>query len=99
MVQKIVWKKRAKISFDRIIDFLLLQWNEDVADDFAQLVDSKIDALSKTPEIGLLSEFSGFRKTIIHEHLVLFYEFFPGENLLELHLFWDTREDPDKIKF
>ena len=55
---------------------------------------------ARNPEIGrLVDATSGLRMTILHQNAVLYYYYFPVENIIELVLFWDTRQNPTSQNF
>ncbi len=74
MALKIYWTKRAEKSFENIIDFLLEEWNEKVAENFTKKVFDFLNILSEFPEIGTIEnsekEIRGFN---IIKQVILFY--------------------------
>lgn len=54
MALKIRWSKRAVHKFDKIIEYLSTEWNEQVTEDFVKKVVGFIDTLSDFPQIGII---------------------------------------------
>jgi plasmid stabilization system protein ParE len=54
MALTIRWIKRAEKKFDRIIEYLLIEWNEQVTETFVKKVYDFIDTLTDFPEIGTI---------------------------------------------
>ncbi len=98
MALKIYWTKRAEKSFENIIDFLLEEWNEKVAENFTKKVFDFLNILSKFPEIGSIEngekEIRGFN---IIKQVILFYRI--KENKIILLKFFNNRQHPEKKGF
>ena len=54
MALTIRWTKRAEKKFDKIIEYLLIEWNEQVTEAFVKKVYEFIDTLADFPEIGIM---------------------------------------------
>lgn len=52
MALEIQWSKRADRKFDKILEYLLLEWGEHVTRSFFKKVYGFLDILSEYPEIG-----------------------------------------------
>ena len=50
MALAIHWSKRAEKKFDKIIEYLLIEWNEQVTETFVKKVYDFIDTLADFPE-------------------------------------------------
>lgn len=42
---------------------------------------------------------TNFRKTTINKRVVLYYQYKPRKKEIELLVFWNTQQDPDKLIF
>ena len=98
MALKIYWTKRAEKSFENIIDFLLEEWNEKVAENFTKKVFDFLNILSEFLEIGSIEnsekEIRGFN---IIKQVILFYRV--KENKIILLKFFNNRQNPKKKEF
>ena len=96
MAQKIVWKPEAKDDFHEIVDYLLNEWPDDVAEKFTEQVDKAQDFIQQHPAIGMKAgRLRSVRKIVIAPHYSLYYTFLNDEiwilNLL------DNRQKEEKI--
>src|SRR5665647_627047 len=98
MALKIHWTKRADKKFDKIIDYLLVEWNEKVTKSFVKNVYDLIDILAEYPEIGTLeNKEKGIRGLTIVKQVNIFYKF-QDDQLIILN-FFDNRKDPHGKRF
>jgi len=54
MALEIHWTTQADRKFDKIIEFLLKEWNQRVTESFVKKVYDTIDILAEFPEIGTI---------------------------------------------
>jgi plasmid stabilization system protein ParE len=54
MALEIIWTKQADRKFDRIIVYLLHEWNQKVTASFVRKVYDTLDTLAEFPEIGTI---------------------------------------------
>ena len=98
MVKKIIWRKTADKSFDKIVFFLHENFSNKVAHDFAKTVYEKIDRLEKQPYIGpKVSGTKSVRYINFGKNYQMFYRV-DGTTLI-ISYFFDTRQDPSKKPF
>ena len=98
MALEILCTKQADRKFDKIIDYLLHEWNQKVTQAFVKKVYDTIDPLAEFPEIGTIEhkekEIRGF--TIIKQ-INVFYKV--SNNKLIILNFFDNRQSPAKKRF
>jgi len=98
MALKILWSKRAEKKFNKIIEYLLEEWNEQITDAFVKKVFELIDTITEFPEIGIIeNKEKAIRGFSIVKQISIFYH-------LEKHQiiildFFDNRQSPKKKKF
>jgi plasmid stabilization system protein ParE len=98
MALEIFWTKGADRKFDKIIEYLSLQWNEQVTSTFIKKVYSFLDVLSEFPEIGTIeNQEKGIRGFNIAKQINVFYLVRDGKIILLD--FFDNRQNPQKKKF
>jgi plasmid stabilization system protein ParE len=100
MVFKIIWTPKAINSYISTINYLELAWTEKEVKKFILLVEKKLNVLKKQPNIGLSKNKShnNIRYTIVHKRVSLIYRTKPKKNEIELLLFWNTYQNPSKLK-
>jgi plasmid stabilization system protein ParE len=96
MTFEIIWTRNAICHFDEIINFLLLTWNEEIAQSFIDLVENELLFIKSNPKCyPMFDEFRNIRKVVVHKNVSLFYRL--NENKIELISFWDNRQNPNKL--
>ncbi len=70
---KIVWSKRAKSSYDKMVDDILAKWNYTVAENLEAKVDTLIDNLKSHNKLCPKSKQFKVRKCVIHKNVSLIY--------------------------
>ena len=74
MALEIYWSKRADKNFDKIIDYLLNEWGENVSRAFVKKVYDFLDILAEFPEIGTIeNKEKGIRGFTIVKQVNVFY--------------------------
>lgn len=76
--------------------FIEEQWSQDVADEFLERLDERVDQLKKNSQIGPTYNQSEFRQLIIHPLVTLYYLIEDG--FISLVLVWANKQDPDELK-
>jgi len=98
MALKILWTRLADRKFDKIIKYLLDEWNQKVTASFVKKVYDTLDTLAEFPEIGTIEhkekEIRGF--TIVKQ-INVFYKV--SDNKLIILNFFDNRQSPAKKRF
>lgn len=98
MALEIQWSNRADKRFDKIIDYLLEEWGENVTRSFVRRVYDLLDILAEFPEIGTVEDKEkGIRGYVLVKQITLFYRI-SGDKLILLN-FFDTRQGPKKKRF
>jgi len=98
MALDIHWSKRADKKFDKIIEYLLEEWGENITRSFVRKVYDFLDILSEFPEIGTIeNKEKGIRGFTIVKQVNIFYKI-KGEKIILLD-FFDNRQDPAKKRF
>ncbi|SRR5258708_18000312 len=99
MVYKIIWQPTALKSYIRNIEYLETVWTQREVKNFIRLVERKLDKIAKLPQLGSLTgKRNNVRKAVVHKRVILFYKHKPLKGEIELLLFWDTRQNPGRLK-
>ena len=98
MALEIEWSKRADKSFDRIIDFLQVEWGDQVVKTFVKKTYDFLEILSEFPEIGSIQvQERGIRGFTLIKQVIVFYKI--HGKLIILIDFFDTRQNLKKKKY
>lgn len=91
-----VWTPLGLKSLDKSTNFIEEQWNEDVADNFLDRLDERIEQLKGNPRIGPTYEQTEYRQLLIHPLVTLYYEL--KADHISLVLVWSNKQDPDELR-
>ena len=98
MALTIRWTKRAEKKFDKIILYLLAEWNEQVTEAFVKKVYEFIDTLADFPEIGIIeNKEKAIRGFTIVKQINIFYHI-DGSQIIILD-FFDNRQAPKRKRY
>ena len=93
MAYEIVWSQISLQDYNGIIEYLIAEWSLSTASNFVDIVNKKLDNLSKQPNIGIKSEKNpSIRSILFTSHNRLYYKF--SRNIIEVVAIVDTRRDP-----
>ncbi len=100
MVCKIIWLPRALQTYISNIQYLEANWTEIEIEHFKILVEKKIENISHHPKLGSArgKNNSNIRFTLVHKRVALIYKYKPSNNKIELMVFWNTAQNPRKMK-
>ncbi|MEZ4908580.1 MAG: type II toxin-antitoxin system RelE/ParE family toxin [Saprospiraceae bacterium] len=98
MALEIIWSKKADKKFDKIIEYLLLNWGENSTKTFIKKVFNFLSILAEFPEIGSIENKEyGIRGFSIVKQINIFYKS-KGDKIILLD-FYDNRQDNAKKRF
>lgn len=93
MAYEISWSEISLQDYNRIIEYLISEWPLSVAFDFVDVVNKKLDNLSKQPFVGIKSEKNpSIRSILFTPHNRLYYKI--SGNTIALLTIVDTRTNP-----
>lgn len=100
MVYKIAWTLKALESYVAVMQYLQQAWTQKEVKSFADLVEKKIKLLSHQPGIGTSrnKKHPHVRHTVLHKRISLIYRVKPQNEEVELLLFWNTYQNPSRLK-
>jgi len=94
----IVWTSMARHTYFKVLDHLEKAWTEKEIQNFINEVDSLLDQIKQNPEMFEESrKKKNVRKGFVSKHNTLYYRVRPRKKELQLLLFWDNRQDPEKL--
>ncbi|HBS84969.1 MAG: hypothetical protein A2W91_07020 [Bacteroidetes bacterium GWF2_38_335] len=98
MALEIKWSKRADKKFDKILDYLILEFGEKVTKVFVKKVFSFLELLSEYPEMGTVeNKEKGIRGFTIVRQVNVFYR--TEKDRIIILTFFDNRQNPRKKRF
>ncbi len=98
MALQIITKKRYQNNLKKILSYLVLYWNKNVAEEFIDLLFKKYELLSTIPNIGVqILPSKNVRSIVITKHNKVYYKVEKG-HLIIINII-DTRRNPKKNPF
>ncbi len=94
----IVWSPRATADFERIVEYLLLEWGEIIAFDFAEDVDRVLNIVLLLPEVYPKLNARQIRKAVVVKQVSVFYRIDERNGEIRILRLWDNRQNPTKLK-
>lgn len=97
MKRTIIFSKNAEESLFELLEYLEIKWSKKVKDKFISKLDKVIYLIEKEPEIFPKSELNkNYHKCVLSKQTTIYYKF--NTKRVEIIAFFDTRQDPNKIK-
>ena len=94
-----MWSEIALASYKSILDYLKAEWSRKEVNNFNNTLQYKLSVLQELPYVGVAyKKRKNIYKTVLHKRAVLIYHYNAVDNTITLLLFWDTRQNPMKLK-
>jgi plasmid stabilization system protein ParE len=98
MHKKLIWSPLAEKDFVNILEYLRLNWENKVLENFIVITDKTISQLVTNPkQFPIINKTHKVRKCVLTKHNILFYKI--GLQSIQILRIYDTRQDPSKLKF
>ncbi len=95
-IYKVKWTLIAANEYEHSVDWLIKNWNENIAIKFIDAVENKIALLRKFPLLGNPSSANpGCRKTLVLPYHILLYK--TENETIEIIRLFDGRQKSEKI--
>jgi len=101
MAYEISWTHRAWKTYEANINYLGIAWSDIEIKKFVTTVDKKLINLSIHPHIGTArnKKYPNIRLTLVHKRIALIYRVKPVKKEIQLLVFWNTYQNPLKLKY
>ncbi|MBD3182970.1 type II toxin-antitoxin system RelE/ParE family toxin [Candidatus Poribacteria bacterium] len=97
---EILWTPTARHTYLKILDYLEKAWTEKETQNFISEVDCLLEQLKQNPEMFEESRKKrNVRKGFVTKYNTLYYRVRPRKKELQLLVFWDNRQDPEKLPY
>jgi plasmid stabilization system protein ParE len=95
---RINWTTESEITFIQNLEYLSKEWNSVVLNQFLDRVEEVLERLRSNPKLYPLHRTKDrVYKCVINERIVLYYKIVDDE-VVDLLSFWNTYQDPSKLK-
>jgi plasmid stabilization system protein ParE len=91
----IIWSPTAKLSYYNILEYLEDKWTQKEILAFVKRTEQVINHIYNNPSLYPYSVESDTHKSVVVTQITLFYRV--KDNVIELLIFWDSRQDLAKI--
>ena len=100
IVENVVWTDEAKSSFGSIVNWLKEKWSEKEINKLIQRTENLIKTLQQHPESCRPSlKKKNVRIAILDKHTQLFYHYNAKGKTITVLLFWEMKQNPQKLKY
>jgi len=99
MDYEIVWSPVAKTSYFSILEYLEKNWTTKEIHAFVRRTNEILDLIKTRPSLFQYSKSSDTHRCVLVKQVSLFYRVKPSSNRIELLVFWDNRQNPEKLVF
>jgi plasmid stabilization system protein ParE len=97
MVFEIIWTERATRDFENTIDFLVENWSEKTAKDYADKIDKVLHIISRMPFLyPKISRKKNVRKCLVVKQNAMYFRV--KKRTITILTIFDTRQNPKKLK-
>jgi plasmid stabilization system protein ParE len=95
---RVIWTPESLETLNSNLDYLLAEWNDDVALKFLDRVDEVISVIKLTPEIyPLLNKNDQIRRCVVVKQITLYFRVVSTEQI-DLLTFWNNFQNPEFLK-
>ena len=99
MVQKVVWSDGALRTFDNALQYLERDFSKAEIEKFTDKISQKLLLVQLNPRLGRkVDNRSNTYKTVINKRIVPYYKYKPLKKEIFLLSFWNTLQNPEKLK-
>lgn len=99
MSRRINWTAESERTFNENLDYLAKEWDAFVLNSFFDRVDEILELIRSNPELYPLHRpEENVHRCVVHERIMLYYRIVDDQTV-DLLTFWNTTQDPDKLKF
>lgn len=98
MIRTLRWTSESRKTFNQNLEYLAEEWDNRVINNFLDRVEEVLDQIKSNPELyPLHRQIDKVYKCVVHKRIILFYKIVDDKHI-DLLTFWNTHQDPDKLK-
>lgn len=90
------WLPEAELTYSIILNYLEQNWSLKQVEEFINRTDQVIEFIAKRSKQYIYSKKKDAYRAVVTKQVSLYYRI--KEDHVELLVFWDTRQDPSKLK-
>ena len=94
---KVELSEKAENDLSKIIDYLLVNWNQMTVRNFLKKFYNQIDLISSFPDLYPKTIIKkNIHRAVLTKHITIYYEI--NSELINILRLYDTRQNPNKLK-
>ncbi len=97
MPYSVTWSPTARFTYLNILEYLNEEWSLKEAEAFTDRTELVLAGIRQNPFLYKYSKKSDTHQCVLNKQISLFYRVKTQEQLIELLVFWDNRQDPGKL--
>lgn len=98
MSYQLRWTPESTQTFNQNIEYLSTEWDSKVLTNFLNRVDEVLKLIEENPLLYPVHRVSAnVHKCVVHKRLIVYYRIVDHERI-DLLTFWNTYQDPSKLK-
>lgn len=98
MNRRLNWTSESEKTFNQNLEYLAKEWDNVVLNEFLDRVEAVLEKIKSNPRLYPKHKAeSSIYKCVIHERIVLYYKIV-DEEVIDLLTFWNTYQNPDRLK-
>jgi len=99
MVQKVIWSDDALSTFANELQYLEVNFSQVEIQKFVDKTSRKLLIIKSNPRLGSkVNRRPNTYKTVVNKRIVLYYHYKPRKEEIFLLRFWNTLQNPKKLK-
>ena len=92
------WTPESENTFNQNLEYLSHEWDRSVLNSFLDRVEEILEKIKSNPNLYPFHRIEDkVHKCVVHERIVLYYKVV-NEEAIDLLTFWNTYQDPKKLK-
>jgi plasmid stabilization system protein ParE len=100
VIEYVIWTDSARFSFNSIVEYLVKEWSEKEMKNFIESTNKMLSVLKRHPEMCRPSLKRKYvRLGVLNKHTQIIYYYKPGEKQITILLFWNFKQNPQKLKY
>ena len=100
IIREIKWTDTARISFHKIVEYILREWSEREVEKFIASATELLSTLKRYPEMCRPSlKRKNVRIGILNKHTQIVYHYDSKKGQIQILVFWNPKQNPAKFKY
>jgi plasmid stabilization system protein ParE len=95
---KVIWTPEASETFNSNVDYLLIEWGDQITSDFLDRVEEVVESIKSNPNIyPIVNKNDQVHRCVVVKQITLYYRVISPERI-DLLTFWNNFRNPESLK-